>query len=138
MKVLIVEDDYRLAAEWQDGLLEKGYSVDKVSNADEANLILTNNYDCFIIDLFNVVDRKFHPNGGIKSIGTIRAYESRNHSKSLIITVTGHYTDGGSNRVSTDQVTHILGADHILKKPVNISKITELIEDWKYTMADED
>lgn len=126
-KILIVEDDYQLASEWQNELSEKGFFVDAVTSADEANLLLKNNYDCFILDLFHVRDNQFLPDGGIKCIGSIRRYEAEKTKKSLIIAVTGFFRNESENIISTNHVISNLGADHVLEKPITISAIIKLI-----------
>ncbi|MBS9461429.1 response regulator [Flagellimonas sp. 389] len=127
-RILIVEDDYRLATEWQDTLMAKGYHVDTVPSADEANLLLTNNYDYFILDLFHVRNNEFLPDGGIKCIGQIRRYEAIHNKNSLIIAVTGYFRHEKEYLISTDRVAKNLGADFTLEKPVNISSILGIIE----------
>jgi ActR/RegA family two-component response regulator len=129
IKILIVEDDYRLASEWQDELLEKGYRVDTVSSSDEAILLLRNNYDVFIVDLFHFQDNKFLPDGGIKCISTIRKYATRNKIKSKIIVVTGYFRDEADSTISTARVTGNLGADYALEKPLKLEKIITIIEE---------
>ena len=131
LRILIVEDDYQLASEWQEKLHAHGFLVDVVSNADDAILLLPNNYDCFIIDLFHVKNDKFLPDGGINCIGYIKRHNINRSTKSLIITVTGHFRDKHSNSVATDQVTRNLGADYTLKKPIGISTLLDIIENWK-------
>ncbi len=129
--ILIVEDDYQLALEWKKELETKAYHADIVTNANDANLLLQNNYDCFIIDLFHVRNNEFLPDGGIRCIAQIRKHDiSHDNKASLIITVTGYYRDGENCKISTADITATLGANHTLKKPVGFQKILQLIEDW--------
>ena len=129
IKILIVEDDYRLASEWQDALMEKGYRVDTVSSSDEATLLLRNNYDVFVIDLFHFRDNKFFPDGGIKCISSIRKYSTKYKIKSKIIVVTGYYRGETASTISTARVTRNLGADYALEKPLKLEKIITIIEE---------
>ena len=127
-KILIVEDDYKLASEWQDELIEKGFIVDVAANSREAELLLGNKYNCFIIDLFHVKDSVFLPDGGIHFISQIRRYEAQFGYKSLIITVTGYYRERGNLRVSTGEISELLGADITYVKPLKFSTIFNAIE----------
>jgi DNA-binding NtrC family response regulator len=43
-KILIVEDDFQLATEWQKELIDKGYICDIVTNSDDARLLFHKNY----------------------------------------------------------------------------------------------
>ena len=128
--ILIIEDDFQLALEWQNALKVEGYPSDIVSNADDANLLLHNNYDCFIIDLFHVQDQQFLPNGGIRAIGKIRKRDASYNKTSLIITVTGYYREKNTLKISTEEITISLGANYVLKKPLDFTKILELINGW--------
>ena len=51
MRVLLVEDDERLAGAVQRGLREEGYAVDRAAAGDEAELLAaTRHYDTIILD----------------------------------------------------------------------------------------
>ena len=129
--ILIVEDDYQLALEWKKELETKAYHAEIVTNANDAKLLLHNDYDCFIVDLFHVRNNEFLPDGGIRCIAQIRKYDRSHKNKSpLIITVTGYYRDGEDCKISTADVTATLGANYTLKKPIDFPKILQLIEDW--------
>ncbi|MFK7810592.1 MAG: response regulator [Saprospiraceae bacterium] len=127
-KILLVEDDYRLAMEWKNQLINKGFDVDNASNSEEALLLLENNYDCFIIDLFNVKHGEFLPNGGIKAIAAIRRYGDSYGKPSTIIAITGYYRHGGDCVLSTGEIVKNLGADYAFEKPIELSKIIAVIE----------
>jgi len=129
-KILIVEDDYRLATEWQTKLIDKGFKVDLAANSVEAKLLLKNNYHCFIIDLFHVKDGVFLPDGGIHFISNIRRHERPSNVKSLIIAVTGYYRKKESLTVSTGEISEQLGADTTIAKPINFSKIMQKIDEY--------
>lgn len=52
MRILVVEDDRRLAGIIKRGLLEEGYSVDNAYDGDEAQFIAENTpYDVIILDI---------------------------------------------------------------------------------------
>lgn len=127
-KILIVEDDYRLASEWQKELADNNFNVDIAANGIEAEFLLEKNYDCFIIDLFHVKDGVFLPDGGIHFISNIRRHEVDSGFKSLIIAVTGYYREKGSLTVSTGEISEQLGADTTFAKPINFSKILQTID----------
>ena len=127
-KILIVEDDYRLAKEWQVALTDKGFSADVVANGVEAGFLLKNNYQCFLIDLFHVKEGVFLPDGGLRFISSIRRHEAHLAYKSLIISVTGYYREKGSLTLSTDDISRQLGADMTFAKPLNFSKIIHEID----------
>jgi len=130
IKILIIEDDFKLAAEWQTELIEKGFSVDIAANSVEAEFLLNHNYHCFIVDLFHVKDGVFLPDGGIHFISNIRRHELLSDIKSLIIAVTGYYREEKNLIVSTGEITKQLGADVTFAKPINFSKILQKIEEF--------
>ncbi len=52
MKILIVEDDVKISAFLEKGLIEENYTVDCCYDGEEAfYLITTNKYDLIILDL---------------------------------------------------------------------------------------
>ena len=121
VKILIVEDDYQLASEWQEELIGRGYRVDVVYSSEEVHLLLKNNYDFFIIDLFHVKEYFFLPDGGIKCISTIKKYLVEHKLNSKIIVVTGFYKGDTNPKISTALTTANLGAHYALKKPLKIA-----------------
>jgi len=127
-KILIIEDDYQMAAEWQGILTKKGYAVDSVASADDVVPLLKNDYDCFILDLFHVKNNEFLSDGGIRCISKIRSYEVPQKRKSLIIAVTGFFRKGLDGFMSTNEVVSNLGADVVLEKPFDVVKLHDLIE----------
>ena len=131
-KILIVEDDYRMATEWHATLRENGYDVDSVTNAEDAILLLNKNYDCFILDLFHVRNNKFLPDGGIKCIVQIRKHELSLEKRSLIIAVTGYFRPEKDSQISTEKIISNIGGDHTLEKPFDVSKLLDLVENNYY------
>jgi len=129
-KILIVEDDYKIASEWQRELNEIGFLADIAANTYEAEFLLDKKYDCFIIDLFHVKDGVFLKDGGIHLISKIRKIEADMGLKSLIITVTGYYREKGNLTVSTSDISKILGADIAFAKPIDFSTILKTIEEY--------
>ncbi|GAA3634056.1 hypothetical protein [Flavivirga jejuensis] len=130
--ILLIEDDYQLATEWQNELLAKGYEVDIAANSSDAKILLSNDYDCFVIDLFHVQNNQFLPDGGIRSIGQIRKRNASYNKKSLIIAVTGFFREGNNTTISTEEIVQSLGANITLKKPIDIHQIIKLIEEWEF------
>ncbi len=130
--ILLIEDDYQLATELQSELSTEGYKVDVVANSSDAKFLLSNNYDCFLIDLFHIKDNQFLPDGGIRSIGRIRKRNASYNKKSLIIAMTGLFREGTSRTVSTEDIAQTLGADITLKKPINVRKIKDIIAKWEF------
>lgn len=52
MKILVVEDDHKIASIIARALQENGYAVDKVADGQEALSIFTiNEYDLILLDL---------------------------------------------------------------------------------------
>ena len=130
LKILVVEDDYQLAFDWKKALDEYGYHVDTVSNAADARRIFSNNYDCYIIDLFHVENDQILPDGGISLLSEIKKNETIQDKPSLVIAITGFYREGSSTSVSTQQIVKNLGASLLLKKPVKPDKFHEVIKVW--------
>ena len=61
MKVLIIEDDKRIAQVMQRGLKEEGFTVDTVHDGEEGEFMATENpYDIIILDL-NLPDKDARP-----------------------------------------------------------------------------
>jgi len=129
IKILIVEDDFRLLAEWKLLLEEAGYEVSIAPNATQATPMLNQHFDCYIIDLFHVQGNDFLHDGGISIISQIRTYHL-NRNNPLIIAVTGYYNERDS-QVSTAYVAGNLGANITIKKPLNPADLIEIIEKWK-------
>lgn len=130
LKILIVEDDYQLAYNWKQALDEYGYYVDAVSNATDARRTFSNNYDCYIIDLFHVENNQILPEGGISLLSEIKKNQIIGESPPLVIAITGYYHEGSSTSVSTQQIVKNLGASLLLKKPVKPDTFHEVIKVW--------
>lgn len=108
MRVLVVEDDSRIAAFVAKGLRENSYAVDIASDGDEAIYMASiNNYDLFILDI-NLPRRD-----GFEVCGEIR--ESGNKKPILILTA----RDAVDDRISGLDT----GADDYLIKPFEFREL---------------
>ena len=126
LKILILEDNYRLLAEWKKVLEEAGHEVTTAYNTASALRFNDQAFDCFIVDLYRVQDGEFLPDGGIRIIGKIK--KEFPHSKDpLIIAVTGYFRDR-SDMLSTDEVMRNMGATLTLRKPLDPSAFLKCID----------
>lgn len=102
MKILVVEDDHRIAQALKQGLVDEGYAVDVVYDGDEGvRSALADDYDLIIMDvMMPVMD-------GIQASSKLR--ESGNHVPILMLTAKSQ---------SRDIVKGLdAGADDYLPKP---------------------
>lgn len=108
MKILIIEDDKRIATVMQRGLKEEGYTVDVVNDGEEGEYMASENpYDAVILDL-NLPDRD-----GLLVCKKIRQAKMQ----TPIIMVTAR--NGIEDRVKGLN----LGADDYLVKPFAFSEL---------------
>lgn len=128
LKILVLEDDYRLLAEWKQALEEAGHEVSTAHNTTTALAQRDQAFDCFIVDLFHVQDDEFLPDGGIKIISQIKR-EFPLAKDPLIIAVTGYFSKR-TDTMSTDEVLSSLGAAVTFEKPVNPSTFLNYIQSW--------
>jgi len=127
---LIIEDDYRLLAEWKSVLEEAGHNVSTAATATTALKLLNGRINCFIIDLFHVQGDTFLPDGGITIISKIKREYDQQKNPPLIIAVTGYFAKRLSNSISTNEVVQNLGANVILGKPIDPSSLLACIDEW--------
>lgn len=102
MRILVVEDERKLAAVLKQGMEEKGYAVDVAHDGQTAlDRILTTDYDCAILDL--MLPRRD---------GMEVCLEVRRHGRQMPILVL-------TARSATDDKVRLLdlGADDYLTKP---------------------
>ncbi|NMB56600.1 response regulator transcription factor [Candidatus Beckwithbacteria bacterium] len=108
MKILIIEDDERIAHVMAKGLKEEGFSVDVVHNADEGEyMVEVNPYDAIVLDL-NLPDKD-----GLQICKKLRS--DKNNTPIIMVTA----------RTNTeDRVIGLnAGADDYLPKPFVFSEL---------------
>jgi len=108
MRVLVVEDDQRLASHLRNGLRENGYAVDVASDGEEgAHLGSTGLYDVILLDI--MLPRQ----SGFEVVRAIR----RAGVGTPILCLT-------ARDQPTDKITALdLGADDYLVKPFNFAEL---------------
>ena len=127
-KILILEDDFHLAQEWKVGLETNQFEVDHIASAaDLDDVLLSNEYCFFIIDLYQVQKNRFQPDGGISCISKIKKHCELNNNQAKIIAITGFYVDSKNTNLSTEQKVKDLGADILLRKPLTIEKMLKAV-----------
>ena len=112
MKILLVEDDKRLAQNLKTNLKKEGFAVDLARNRDQAQVNLeVNQYDVVVLDL-NLPD-----SSGLTLLTWLR--NKKNQVPVIIVTAAGDLTSKleGLN----------LGADDYLIKPVNFQELVARI-----------
>jgi two-component system, OmpR family, response regulator len=108
MRILVVEDERKIATFVQRGLKECGFAVDVVSNGDEAlHLILHHYFDAVLLDIM------LPGRDGLSILRLVR--ERGNSVPVLILTARGQIAEKveGLN----------LGADDYLAKPFSIDEL---------------
>ncbi len=122
MKVLLLEDNDRLARLIKEVLDKEGCKVDIVNDGDKALNILTDGYRCYIIDI-NVPSID-----GLSILKTIRMY----HKNIPVIIISSNH------ELQKIQQAYELGCDDYLKKPFYMyelsHKVKKLIMPKKYTV----
>jgi len=108
MRILVVEDERKIAKFVQRGLKECGFVVDVVCDGGEAlEVILNHHFDAVVLDIM------LPGRDGLSILRTLR--ERRNHVPVLILTARGETSEKveGLNR----------GADDYLAKPFSIDEL---------------
>jgi len=108
VKVLVIEDEHRIANSIKKGLEQERYAVDVVYNGtDGFDLASTENYDAIILDLM------LPKMGGLEVCRKLR--EEGKHTPILILTAKGQ---------TQDKVTGLnSGADDYLTKPFSFEEL---------------
>jgi len=113
MRVLVVEDDKKIASFVSRGLKEAGYVVDIAERGDDAlQLALYNHYDVAIVDLMLP---------GLDGLGLIERWRAQKVTTPVIILSAKHSVD---DRVKGLQV----GGDDYLTKPFAFSELLARIQ----------
>lgn len=108
MRILVVEDDEKIASFIKKGLQEESYSVDVTENGYEAiYLIETNTYDIVLLDLM------IHGLGGVEVCKNIR---SKNITTPIIMLSARDRTEDKINGLDS-------GADDYLTKPFSFEEL---------------
>ncbi len=112
MKILIIEDDKRIATVMQKGLKEEGFTVDITHTAEDGEYMVEENpYDCIVLDL-NLPDKD-----GLQICKKIR--DSQNRTPVIMVTARTSLED----RVKGLNT----GADDYLTKPFAFSELVARI-----------
>jgi DNA-binding response OmpR family regulator len=112
MKILVLEDNERLCKLIASALSKEGYKVDTFIDGEDALEVLSNGYQCFILDI-NVPSLD-----GISILETIRMYHS---SVPVIIISSNHELD-------KIQTSYEIGCDDYLKKPFFMYELTQKVK----------
>lgn len=108
MRILLVEDNTRVASFIRRGLMEESYTVDEAGDGEQAlSLAETNEYDLIILDLL------LPKRSGLEVLRTLR--EEKIHAPVLILT---------AKDSPRDKVTGLdAGADDYLTKPFGFEEL---------------
>lgn len=113
MKILIVEDEYKIANSIKRGLEQEGYAVDVAYDGVEGyDLASSENYDAIVLDLM------LPEMDGLTICRKLR--EERNHTKILILTAKGQIGEKVEGLNS--------GADDYLVKPFAFTELVARIK----------
>lgn len=112
MKILVLEDNERLAKLIKDVLEKEGFQVDWFIDGEEALNVISNGYHCFILDI-NVPSID-----GLSILETIRLY---NKEIPVIIISSSH-------ELEKIQTSYELGCDDFLKKPFYVYELVQKVK----------
>ena len=112
MKILVLEDNERLANVIKSVLIKEGYSVDLFMDGEQALDALNRGYHCFILDI-NVPSID-----GISILETIRLY----HKSVPVIVMSSNHD------LEKIQTSYEIGCDDYLKKPFFIYELVQKIK----------
>ena len=113
MRILLVEDDPKIASFVLKGLRAAGYAVDHAGNGEDGlHLLLTEPYDAAVIDIM------LPGQSGLSIIGTLR--RKKIHTPVIILSARGEVDD----RVKGLET----GADDYLTKPFSFSELLARIQ----------
>jgi len=113
MRILLIEDDEKIAEFVRKGLIEQGYGVDwSADGEDGLHLALNANYDACILDLMLPL---------MDGLSVLRAIRAQGLTSPVIILSAKHSVD--------DRVECLkLGADDYLVKPFSFTELTARLE----------
>jgi DNA-binding response OmpR family regulator len=107
-KILIVEDDPALRADYQLQLIKKGFQADAATNGEEAlKLAKSNEYDLILLDLLMP---------SMDGMAFLKAFDPKSHPKTKVVVSSNLQTPEGIKQVTE------LGASRYLTKATNSSK----------------
>lgn len=112
MKILLLEDNERLANVIVEAMEEKKYRVDLFDNGKKALEAIDNGYDCFILDI-NVP--------GIDGLSLLKEIRSMDASTPAIVI-------SANVELETIQEAYCKGCDEYLKKPFYMYELETKIE----------
>jgi len=112
MKILILEDNERLANVMKSVLMKEGYNVDLFMDGEQALDALNRGYHCFILDI-NVPSID-----GISILETIRIY----HKDVPVIIISSNHD------LEKIQKSYEIGCDDYLKKPFFIYELVQKVK----------
>ena len=112
MKILVLEDNERLANLIKQALTKSNYKVDTVADGVEALDMITNGYSCFILDI-NVPSLD-----GISILESIRMY----HCDVPVIIISSNHD------LEKIQKSYEVGCDDYLKKPFFMYELIQKVQ----------
>ena len=121
--ILILEDDVRLAMQWNRALTENGFIVYVTHGAIEAiKLFDTNEIDLCIVDFMVHEQGKPSPNGGLSFLGRLGA---AGRKKTKILGVSGMTHDYSA--VNAEEFLLTFGAEDFLGKPFSADELLQQV-----------
>lgn len=112
MKILVLEDNERLAQVIKGVLEKEGYSVDLFFDSEKALDALNHGYHCFILDInLPSID-------GLSILETVRLYHK--NIPAIIIS--------SNHELEKIQASYEIGCDDYLKKPFFIYELTQKVK----------
>jgi len=112
MKILVLEDNERLANVIKSVLIKEGYQVDLFMDGEKALDALNHGYHCFILDI-NVPSID-----GLSILETIRIY----HKEIPAIIISSNHD------LEKIQASYEIGCDDYLKKPFFIYELVQKVK----------
>lgn len=113
MRILLIEDDDKIAEFVHHGLIEHGYCVDRAANGEDGlHMALSSNYDACVLDLMLPA---------LDGLSILRAIRSTGLTTPVIILSAKHSVD--------DRIEGLkLGADDYLVKPFSFAEFAARLE----------
>ena len=127
-RILIMDDDLQLAAQWHDGLEAAGFDVTTTSRASEALAVLKDQkFSLAVVDLLVKLPEHSGQEGGLRLLRSLRFSDERRLRALPVIGVSG-YRPLGSAGMAKQLMTEF-SISGFLAKPFETAALVDLVID---------